>query len=507
MLLQPKPHWSNLRQASLTLLAPVLLIAIAFLKVPIYDTFEFDNDEGINLMKAFLYWKGFSLYSDIWSDQPPLLTFIVANWFKLFGPSVVATRLLILVFTALLVWTFQRVLQMSVGTIPAWIGTLFLIASWSFLKLSVAVMIGLPSLALAMLSIYILLLYKNKPHWSLLGLSGGLLALSMQIKLFTVVLVPLLILALFDFRFKSRQRDGGERAIASALLWVGSLVAVYVVIGLLFNSLNYDQLLASHMQESIKETYDETRGFRYFLFIIVHDADFVFLSLLGAAVVVQQKRWDGLLPLTWLATATLLLITHRPIWYHHYPLMSIPMIWLAMYSVLPVIDFVQHAKQSSNGNIFSFNRLKQKPLIALTLFLLVISIGLMPVKLVGPIRRPTPQWEIVDLLKKYSAHTRWVFSDRPIIPFYAQLPVPPNIAVLSQKRFASGAFTYDDVLDTLKTYAPEQIVLARKAKDIKSNPKIHRFLAANYTRMYSKAYSRRDKDAVAEHYLIKSYPQ
>lgn len=518
----PNPRWQKSKSIALTLLAPALLIAIAFLKIPIQQAFEFDNDEGINLMKAFLYWQGFSLYSDIWNDQPPLLTFIIANWFKLLGLSVFTTRLLILLFAALLVWTFQKVLQRFVGTIPAWIGTVFLILSWSFLKLSVSVMIGLPSLSMAMLSIYMLMLYKDRPNRLLLALSGAVFALSLQIKLFTVFLIPLLILWLFDFKLRplehqqenspsTVQRSGWSvgrigHAIAPALLWFGALVVTYVLIGLLFNSLNYEQLLASHMQETIKDEYESTRGVQYLLFMIAHDADFLLLALVGAVVIFQKRYWHGLLPLTWFSTSGLLLLKHRPIWYHHYLLISIPMIWLAMYAVMPIVDFFQYAKQSNATGTTRFGMLKKQPLVCIAIFLLAISLIALPFKLPSTVRRPNPQWEIVDRLKTYKEHTRWVFSDRPIIPFYAQLPVPPDIAVLSQKRFASGNFDYDDVLAVLKTYTPEQIVLARKTKDIKSHPGIRQLLKDNYIRTYSKMYSKRNKDAVAEHYLIKSYP-
>jgi 4-amino-4-deoxy-L-arabinose transferase-like glycosyltransferase len=507
---KPTPGGSKLKSIALTLLAPILLISIAFLRVPIQDAFEFDSDEGINLMKAFLYWQGFALYRDIWNDQPPLLTFIISNWFKLFSPSVFATRLLILLFAALLVWTFQKILQRFLGAIPSWIGTVFLILSWSFLKLSVAVMIGLPSLSLAMLAIYILTLYKDRPNRALLCLSGGILALSMQIKLFTVILIPLLILWLFDFKFRpSEQPQPIQKriAIAPALLWIASLGATYLLIGLLFNSLNYDQLLASHMQESIKDEYEGSRGIRYLLSLMVHDADFFLLALLGAVVIFQKKYWNGLLPLTWLGTSFLLLLKHRPVWYHHYLLISIPAIWLAMYGVLPIVDFFKQSAHNGSTGITRLSLLKKQPLVCVSIVLLVISFAVLPAKVPANIRRPNPQWEIVDQVKAYREHTRWVFSDRPIIPFYAQLPVPPEVAVLSSKRFASGNFGYDDVLNVIKKYEPEQIVLARRTKDIKEHPGIRQLLSNNYTLTYSKAYSKRNKDAVVEHYLIKSYPQ
>ena len=38
--------------------------------------FEFDSDEGVNVMKALLLAHGHALYSEVWNDQPPLL-----SWF------------------------------------------------------------------------------------------------------------------------------------------------------------------------------------------------------------------------------------------------------------------------------------------------------------------------------------------------------------------------------------------------------------------------------------------
>jgi hypothetical protein len=45
--------------------------------------------------------------------------------------------------------------------------------------------------------------------------------------------------------------------------------------------------------------------------------------------------------------------------------------------------------------------------------------------------------------------------------FRAGLPVPPEVAVLSIKRIKSGNITSAQVLQVLKTYTPEQVVLAR----------------------------------------------
>jgi hypothetical protein len=45
---------------------------------PWWRVYEFHPDEGVNLMKAALVANGYHLYNQIWNDQPPVLTLILA---------------------------------------------------------------------------------------------------------------------------------------------------------------------------------------------------------------------------------------------------------------------------------------------------------------------------------------------------------------------------------------------------------------------------------------------
>lgn len=188
------------------LILPTGFLIFVLCFMPIEQVFQFDrSDEGIELIKASLYSKGFALYTQMWDDQPPLSTVMLSGWFHLFGSSILTARLLTLCFSTILVWSFCQTLRIYVGNLSAMIGTIWLIISSDFLKLSVSVMFGLPSLALAMLSIYTLSLYKQQPRRALIILSGGLLALSLQIKLFTLFLLPLMI---FELLIYDKSRTG-----------------------------------------------------------------------------------------------------------------------------------------------------------------------------------------------------------------------------------------------------------------------------------------------------------
>src|SRR5512143_1227286 len=96
-----------------------ILVPAAFLAgmarfAPLADTREFDTDEGVNLIKALLVGRGHALYTEIWDDQPPLLTAALAHWFNWFGSSVLAARVLVLLFAALLLWAFYQAVRRTV---------------------------------------------------------------------------------------------------------------------------------------------------------------------------------------------------------------------------------------------------------------------------------------------------------------------------------------------------------------------------------------------------------
>ena len=113
----------------------------------------FDVDEGINMMKAMLLAEGYPLYDQIWSDQPPLLTYVLAVAFRAFGYDANVARLVVLVFSVVLLWAAWRFLRVIGGVSCAFIGSLLIILLPHFVQLSVSAMVGLPAVALAMVSV------------------------------------------------------------------------------------------------------------------------------------------------------------------------------------------------------------------------------------------------------------------------------------------------------------------------------------------------------------------
>lgn len=458
----------RLRYYILLLLFLVLAIIIVPLIIPLKEEFEFNTDEGIDLMRAFLYSEGFSPHIEIWSDHPFLFSALLSFWFKLVGQSVFSARLLTLLFSALLIWFFYEIIRTYLGYIPAFFGALSLAASQGFIRYSVAAMIGVPSLSLVIISIYTLIQYKQKRHnLLLLIVSAGLLALSLQIKFFAVFLIPIILLFLLgfqDFRINTILRKLKQKQnYAPILLYISTLLIIFCLISLIFNALNQEQLLGTHFSQETRQVFQNSNGFDVLRKPAMKDWDLLIMACFGILVIFIQQKWEGIFPLAWLGTASFLLLNHKPVWTHHYLVLSIPLAWLAAYGSLPFIEFFQKQSSSSNTN----KSQSQKILIAaISGILLIIMLTRLKPKIDVPSIQSdqSPDFAVVNVLSEHKDGNQWVFTDAPIYAFYADLLVPPEIAVFSYKRVKTGQLKHEVLYSVLQDYRPEQILLSRMKK-------------------------------------------
>ena len=498
-----------MKKLPLHLLIPILFIAFVILAIPFGKLFEFDSDEGINIMKSLLYSEGFSLYKDIWSDQPPLFTFILSWWLKIWGKSIFAARCLVLLFSALLVWCFYQILRRDLGIFPALAGVLILVNSHYYIQLSVSVMIGIPCLALGMLAVYFLAEARqsHRNRRFLLVISGFVLALSLQIKLLTIFLIPLLCLQIADFR-----TNNFSRKLLNIYQWLLSLFVTYLSIGLYFGSLNFDQILQPHLsgQQSSDLFSDYYTLGQLLDRMFGQDYLFYFLAMIGTIIILTTRSKSGLFPLAWLGVVCFLLINHHPVWYHHYLLTSPPLAWLAAYGV----DSLGTFWQSFGLRVKSFNLkglsiiytpriTKQKSVYRNKFFPLFVSALVAVLSLSAVVLETYHFWDrrdlyqkklivtahndrqaVVNLILQHKEQTKWIFTDKPIYAFYGGLKVPPEIAVLSLKRFLTGTITTEEILNTIKTYQPEQILFTKFRHTIREHQPTKEYLERHYVKIY-----------------------
>lgn len=417
-----------------------------------HDAFSMGADEGINAMKALLVDRGYRLYDQIWSDQPPLFTHLLRFWFDCFGADVVHGRLLVLLFAAVLVFTVYDLVRLCWSHAAALAAVLLLVASTHFLPFSVSLMIGLPSLACALLSLWALVRWQRTESQGWLVLSGTLMSLSLGIKLFTAFLLPLF--AAWP-AFVSWLR-GRRRPWRPALLWLvavaGPLAAVLLV---LVGPADLDQLIAPHVAARAAAAFSERRGSRVLMQTVPLDWPFVLLAMLGTLLIITRRCWDLALVPLWAAAALVTLLFHAPVWPHHYLLLSIVAGPAAGVAVAEIFAARRPGRAGAAHTALVVPVAAGVTLLALAWSIPYRAALFAPPEAVG--------WEgpqaTVDAMQPFAHWTTMVLTDSPMYAFRAGLASVPDLAVVTAKRKQTGNLSIADVVGGLQRYAPEQVLL------------------------------------------------
>ena len=175
-----KTWWKPVGTVLLPIVIALVFLAFVFSYYPFREKLQFDSDEGLNLMRSMLVVLGHPLYREVSSDQPPLFTQLLALLFRVVGFEVNPARLLVLLFSTLLVWSCAQFLQITWGKLAAILFLPLVIMAPQYLRLSTSVMIGLPSIALAAVSMLFVTFWHQNKRTVWLILSGFMLALSVS---------------------------------------------------------------------------------------------------------------------------------------------------------------------------------------------------------------------------------------------------------------------------------------------------------------------------------------
>ncbi len=133
-----------------------LVLLVFYSRLPLGTALEFSTDESYETMKPFLCNQGHVLYKEIWNDQPPLLTVLLAGAFKIFGTSMLTARVVVAGFGLILVAVFHDLIRRRSGQACAVIATFFLLCSPGVILLSVAAMQEVPTVATELLAAWLL---------------------------------------------------------------------------------------------------------------------------------------------------------------------------------------------------------------------------------------------------------------------------------------------------------------------------------------------------------------
>ena len=192
------------------------------------DTFEFNQDEGTEVMKAAMLERGAALYNPLWNDQPPVFTYVLLWAFRALGSDVVTGRLVVLFFASCLIFAMYDSVRLQWGHAAALAAVALLPCTTYFPKLSVSAMAGLPAIALATIAVWALFRWESSGRGWWVPVSGAFMGLSLMTKLFTVFLLPVVGLWVLLMAWRRRSDTAvhrNDRVWRPCVLWaVGLLV-------------------------------------------------------------------------------------------------------------------------------------------------------------------------------------------------------------------------------------------------------------------------------------------
>ena len=482
--------WKQSGHSLLPILIALIFLVFTFSYYPFQEKLQFDTDEGLNLMRSMLVTLGHPLYTEVSSDQPPLFNQVLALVFRVADFDVNAARSLVLLFSTLLVWAGAQFLELTWGKLAAILFLPLIIMVPRYLDLSVAVMIGIPSIALAAVSMLFVTVWHEKKNSIWLVLSGFLLALSVLTKLFTGLLVPIFLIGITLTAYFDRKAGRVSwRILQPALIWSISFAGLGFLLGfMLVGPRNVWEIIYPHLMAPTKEYFqDEGYSINFHLQAAV---PLILLGLLGAIVTVYRRNWLTLYPLAWAAVAYAMFSFYSPVFYHHQLMITVPLTILAAAAVGDGILSLVQAVRSSQ--IFRWETLFG--VLAVTGFVLVATYYVPTINKellnkprfrASSLDATSGKLRVIDKMNEYRSQTHWIMTDLPMYAFRVHKPVPPILATISQKRLSTGSLTDADILTAMDEYRPEQVLIARF-----TIPALEDYLQKNYTLIYSPEYFR-----------------
>ena len=480
-----KTLWNTGGDLVLPVFLALIFFAFVFSYYPFREKLQFDSDEGLNLMRSMLVAMGHPLYGEVSSDQPPLFNHLLAVVFRLIGFEVNPARMFVLLFAALLVWASVRFLQLTSGKLSAILFLPLVVMVPQFLRLSTSVMIGLPSLALAVVSMLFVILWHQRRNSLWLVLSGFALALSVLIKLFTGFVAPLFLVGITTSMYLDKRGEGFSwRMLRPALIWSVSFAALGILLGLiLVGPQNLAAITSTHIAAPVTE---ELAGSGYTMNAHIRAAvPLLILGILGAVFSLYRRNWLALYPLAWAVLAYVLFSFYSPVFYHHQLLITIPAAILAAAGVGEGLFLLSRLRSSSDllrvGTLLGAGAVIGFIFVSLHYWPTLDRELMNRPRLTDfSLRATSGKLRVLRTMSEYTDQTHWIMTDMPMYAFRVRRPVPPSVATFSSKRLATGSLTEEDILTAMRDYQPEQVLMARF-----HIPALEAYLQEHYTLILS----------------------
>jgi hypothetical protein len=226
---------------------------------------------------------------------------------------------------------------------------------------------------------------------------------------------------------------------------------------------NLEQLFGDHLTAS--NFFSERNKLH---FVLNSSYPFIFLGFVGFIYLIMKRAWLGLYLAVWAAVYMVVFSIYTPVRYHYILLITIPAAMLGSIPTIDALNFLSTVAQylkNISPPIANF-RYAVLALIALVLVFFRMPEGFDVLEAVPSLSNiglglSENDAKFLVLMSEYAPQTNWVVTDEPMYAFRAGLSVPPELVVLSEKRIQTKYLTQKEIIEVIRRYQPEQILLKR----------------------------------------------
>lgn len=445
-----------------------LAILVMICAAPMTGALQIGGDEHYEVMKAYLWSTGVPLYGPLWSDQPPLFTYLLGSAFKCFGARIGVARSVTAIFGLFLLFAYSLFTRDRRDRTVDGIAAFGLLSAPGMLELGISAMQEIPAIATAVWALWPIRRWQATGRHSWLFISGVLLACALQLKLTAIIVAP----ALLSQILLLPERNSLTVRWRAGLTFGTAVLASYFAIAFMSNGFSPERLFRFHFSSKVAAITTGTSSVP-FLSALMDHPEVIGWASIGLVVLSIQQTWHICgFAWVWLLTAAAVHTFHRPWWSYYYLHFAVPLCWLAAYGILTVIS--RPVAATGRLSIVIVSVLAVGTFMFIGTRRLVYTVNSLHNL---PAVRDDP---MVQEIARNRTRTRWIYTTSPMHAFHAGVATIPELTVLSLKRFWSGQINEAEIWQTVARYAPEQLLLDPRTL----NDAERAFIADNYVESY-----------------------
>jgi 4-amino-4-deoxy-L-arabinose transferase-like glycosyltransferase len=323
-----------------SVLVVAALALLAFYEVGHASGFSFgqlwyavdDYDEGVYMATGALMAHGYTLYSQIYSAQPPVLTSTLALSQWAFGDVIGPSRAVILAFGMICVGAVAAIAYQARGWAAAGAAAVLLVISPEFLVYAHAVEEEVPSMALGAASLALALYWARRPGPAIAAGAGLVFGLAVLTKFFAgVLLAPMaviVVIAIWDVRSgrTTGTRTGSASQIVKGLLgFVAGATLPITASFLVWGGDEWRQMVTDRISASTGQAAIQGVSSLHLLrLFLATDPGLMVLAVAGTFLLLIVDWRMGLVMGAWGLATLLALMVYHPLFGHHLIILLAP---------------------------------------------------------------------------------------------------------------------------------------------------------------------------------------